>query len=138
ALHESTLHAVGPAAPLPGAPALSVGDRLGSYVVVRKLGEGGMGTVFLAIHEEIRRPVAVKTLHPRVAHDPEIAGRFLHEARAANALQHPGLLGIYEFGKLPDGAPYLVMEYLDGEPLSDRLDRLPVEERIALLPLLRQ
>ncbi len=94
---------------------------IGPYRVVRQLGEGGMGTVFEAVHELIQRRVAIKVLHPEVGRSADTINRFINEARAANLVGHPGLVQITDFGSLPDGAGYLVMEYLSGETLSERL-----------------
>ncbi|MFO0576463.1 MAG: serine/threonine-protein kinase [Polyangia bacterium] len=99
-------------------------QRFGNYRVVRKLGEGGMGSVFEVVHEEIGKRAAVKVLHARLSKDPQTSARFLTEARAVNLVQHPGLVSIFEFGRSPDGAAYLVMEFLEGETLSARLQRL--------------
>lgn len=80
-----------------------------------------MGTVFEAIHEVIQRRVAIKVLHPEAGRSADTINRFINEARAANLVGHPGLVQITDFGSLPDGAGYLVMEYLSGETLSERL-----------------
>ncbi len=96
---------------------------IGPYRVVRQLGEGGMGAVFEAIHEVIQRRVAIKVLHPESGRSADTINRFINEARAANLVGHPGLVQITDFGNLADGAGYLVMEYLQGETLSGRLDQ---------------
>ncbi len=100
-----------------------LGQRIGSYRIVRKLGEGGMGTVFEAVHEQIGRRAAVKVLHAELGQNPQIAARFFNEARAVNIVQHAGIVGVFEFGQLPDGVAYIVMEYLAGESLSARIHR---------------
>jgi serine/threonine protein kinase len=100
---------------------LRVGDSVGNYRVVRAIGRGAMGTVFEARHEIIGRRSAIKVPSEELLRDPEFGARFLNEARAANRVRHPGLLEIYEYGNLPDGAPYLVMELLEGESLDLRL-----------------
>src|SRR6185436_14651931 len=74
-----------------------------------------------------------KVLHPEVARDADVARRFYDEARAANAVRHPGVVQVFDFGVLPTGAPYLVMEMLEGESLAACLERsrpLPVGEAI--------
>jgi serine/threonine-protein kinase len=91
--------------------------------VTAQLGEGGMGIVYLAEHPAIGRKAAIKVLHPRLAADPEVVSRFFHEARASNAIRHPNIVEAYDYGTRPDGAPYIIMEYLEGESLSARLDR---------------
>jgi len=94
---------------------------IGPYRIVRQLGEGGMGAVYEAVHEVIQRRVAVKVLHAEAGRSPETINRFLNEARAANLVHHPGLVQITDFGNLPDGAGFLVMEYLQGPTLAGRL-----------------
>lgn len=98
---------------------------IGSYRIVRILGEGGMGTVYEAVHDGIDRRVAVKVLHPEYARKPEIVRRFLNEARAVNVVSHPGLVQISECGQSEDGTAFLVMEYLDGDTLGGRLKKRP-------------
>ncbi len=98
-------------------------DRIGPYKIVRKIGEGGMGAVYEALQEPIGRRVAVKILHPKYASEPSIAVRFLNEARAVNLVDHPGVVQISDYGQLPDGTAYLVMEFLKGETLSQRMKK---------------
>jgi serine/threonine-protein kinase len=100
---------------------LSVGQTVGSYRITRQLGEGAMGQVFEGLQEEIGKRVALKVLHPHLAQYPEAVNRFLNEARAVNLIGHPSLVTIFESGRLPDGAAYIVMEYLEGETLSARI-----------------
>ena len=100
---------------------LSVGQTVGSYRITRLLGEGAMGQVFEGLEEEIGKRVALKVLHPHLAQYPEAVNRFLNEARAVNLIGHPSLVTIFESGRLPDGAAYIVMEYLEGETLSARI-----------------
>ncbi len=95
--------------------------QIGPYRLVRKLGQGGMGEVFEAIHESLARRVALKRMLPRFAHDSRANRRFIKEARAVNLIGHPGLVQVSDFCVLPDGSPYLVMEYLQGETLAERL-----------------
>jgi serine/threonine-protein kinase len=101
-----------------------IGRRFGNYRALSILGEGGMGTVFLAEHPEIGRKVAIKVLRGDLARDPQLLGRFLNEARAANAIRHPNIIEILDSGTTEDGTSYLVMELLEGEPLAARLRRL--------------
>ena len=98
-----------------------IGTRVGAYAIVRELGVGGMGTVYEALHIQLGRKVALKVLKPEVASSPEMLTRFFNEARAVNHVDHPGLVQISDFGSLPDGSPYLVMELLRGETLAARL-----------------
>ena len=107
-------------------------EAIGPYRVVRILGRGGMGVVIEAIHQAIGRRVAVKVLHTELASNAEYAQRFLNEACAANSINHPSIVDIYDMGTLPDGTTYLVMELIEGETLGRRRERsggtLPVEE----------
>jgi serine/threonine protein kinase len=110
-------------------------EVIGSYRVLRQLGAGGMGVVYLAQHTVIGRHAAIKLLLPQYSADPEIVGRFFNEARTAALIRHPGLVDVYDFGRLPDGSAYLVMEYLTGETLASMLarhGRLPEELALAL------
>ena len=100
---------------------IEAGSRIGNYKLTRLLGEGGMGRVFEGVHEQIGRRAAIKVLHAQFAHNSEAYTRFLNEARAVNIIQHPGLVNVFEFGQTDDGSPYIVMEFLEGETLADRL-----------------
>jgi tRNA A-37 threonylcarbamoyl transferase component Bud32 len=86
----------------------------GRYRVVHKLGEGATSEIYLAEHMHIGRKEAIKVLRPEVASDPTFVSRFRREARAINRVQHPNIIGIYDFGQLPDGRLYLAMEYGKG------------------------
>jgi eukaryotic-like serine/threonine-protein kinase len=97
-----------------------VGQSLGNYRVLARLGEGGMGEVYRARDDRLDREVAIKVLHPAVAAHPERLKRFEQEARALAALNDPNILAIYEIGT-QDGSPYLVSELLEGETLRSRL-----------------
>jgi serine/threonine-protein kinase len=99
-------------------------QTVGNYRIVSLLGEGGMGTVYLAQHPGIGRKAAIKVLHPDLARSPDLVNRFFNEARAANTIRHPGIVEVYDFGTLPDGATYITMEFLDGESLAARLKRV--------------
>ncbi|MFO0579220.1 MAG: protein kinase [Polyangia bacterium] len=101
-----------------------IGKTVGSYRILRQLGEGGMGMVFEAMHESIARRVAIKVLHAEYARNPEAARRFFNEARAVNLIEHPSLVQISDFGQLPDGTAYLIMELLRGESLAHRFRRV--------------
>ena len=94
---------------------LANGDRLGIYVIESKLGAGGMGEVYRARDEQLRRTVAIKLLLSTQAGDEDHRARFLQEARAASALNHPNIVTIHEIAT-EDGQDYLVMEYLSGRP----------------------
>lgn len=95
-------------------------ERIGPYRIVRQLGQGGMGAVYEAVHEEIARSVAIKVLRSDGGAHPELTARFLNEARAVNIIRHRSIVGISDLGRLADGTPYIVMEYLDGVTLRRR------------------
>jgi serine/threonine protein kinase len=101
-----------------------IGQRFGNYRALSLIGEGGMGTVYLAEHPDIGRRVAVKVLLPELSANKQLLQRFLNEARAANAIHHPNIIEILDSGTTPEGVPYLVMELLEGETVSSRLRRL--------------
>ena len=93
----------------------------GKYRVVRRIGEGGMGTVYEGLNTRIGRRVAIKVLHAAVAAQPEFVARFEREARAAARIGSPHVCHVYDLGDLPNGDRYLVMEYLDGVSFEERI-----------------
>ena len=99
------------------------------YHVVRKLGEGGMGQVYLAEHVKMGRKSAIKVMSPSMVHDPDAVARFNREAANASRISHPNVCAVYDFGETPEGVIYLAMEFIEGEPLTELLARegeLPV------------
>lgn len=108
----------------------------GRYRLTELIGQGGMGAVYRGEHTTIRRPVAVKLLHSQLVQVPELARRFEREAYAVGRIDHPNCVNVSDFGRLADGSLFLVMEYLEGETLGDRLDRdgrLPPERALRVL-----
>src|SRR3954453_6783656 len=97
------------------------GTQVGAYRILRQIGEGGMGSVWLAEHSMLGRRAAIKVLHPTFSTQPDVVTRFFNEARAATAISDPGIVQIFDFGQDVDGSAYIVMELLDGEPLDRRL-----------------
>jgi serine/threonine protein kinase len=98
----------------------SPGDAIGQYRVQEFLGEGGMGTVFEVEHIALVRRYALKVLRTKVIErDPGAAQKFLREARTAARVRHPNIVDVVDFGHLPDGRPYFVMELLEGQSLAD-------------------
>ena len=95
-------------------------QQLGQYQILDKLGEGGMGTVYRALDTVLQRTVAVKVLRADLGADAEHKARFLIEAKAASALNHPNIVGIYHVGA-DDGEDFLVMEYVAGDTLQQRI-----------------
>jgi serine/threonine protein kinase len=99
-------------------------SHIGQYRIIRKIGAGGMGLVFLGEHTLLGRRAAIKTLLPTVAANKEIVERFFNEARATSAISDPGVIQVFDFGYHVDGTAYIVMELLEGEALSKRIERL--------------
>ena len=100
-----------------------IGQLVGHYKVIRKIGDGGMGSVFEAEHETIGRHVAIKILRSEYSKDAKLVQRFFNEARAVNIVTHPGIVGSFDYGQLENGTAYIVMEFVEGESLSARLKR---------------
>jgi formylglycine-generating enzyme required for sulfatase activity len=99
------------------------GETLGHFEITGKLGEGGMGVLYRARDTRLGRTVAIKLLRPEVVADPERTQRFLQEARAASALNHPNIVTVHDIGEDPERGTWIAMECLDGESLRQRLER---------------
>ncbi|HET6146347.1 MAG TPA: protein kinase [Polyangia bacterium] len=104
------------------------------YRILRKIGEGGMGTIYAGEHVEIRKGVAIKILHPVYSKQQNLVERFRREARAASRIGHPNIIDVTDFGTTEDGCAYFVMEHLDGIDLADVLSH---ERRIDPLRAVR-
>jgi eukaryotic-like serine/threonine-protein kinase len=98
---------------------IAIGQTVGNYRVTEKLGEGAMGVVFLAEHPVIGRKAALKVIHPQHARNAEVVSRFVNEARVLNEIGHEHIVQVTDFGRTERGDFYFIMEYLDGEPLSE-------------------
>jgi serine/threonine-protein kinase len=98
-----------------------IGTVLGKYRIEAELSRGGMGAVYRARHEVLERPFAIKVLRPDIATTDELVQRFVNEAKAASAIQHPSIIRVFDFGYTDDNQAYLVMEFLDGESLATRI-----------------
>lgn len=115
---------------------LKPGTVVGEYCIEGKLGEGGFGCVYRAVHPVIGKTAAVKVLHYQYSANPQMVSRFVAEARAVNQIRHRGIIDIFSFGRLDDGRQYYVMELLDGMTFDAYLKqrgRLPPGEAIVLL-----
>jgi eukaryotic-like serine/threonine-protein kinase len=115
-------------ASLASSPLIAVGQTIGNYTITAKLGEGGMGVVYLAEHPVIGRKVAMKAIHPELSRNPEVVSRFVTEAKAVNQIGNDHIVDIHDFGTTADGDFYFIMEFLQGEALADRLRRESVLE----------
>ena len=116
----------------PGAPGHApdplLGQTIGNYLVRQKLGEGGMGSVYLAEHPHIGKKVALKVLHAEFASNQDVVSRFFNEAKAVNDIGHPNIVDIIDYGVIQgglggEGMVYFIMEFLGGHTLSDLLRR---------------
>lgn len=102
-------------------PASWIGKQIGNYRLTRVLGRGGMGMVFEGIHDGVMGRAAIKILRPDVSRHSDTTARFFNEARAANAILHPGIVRIFDCGVSDSDVAYLTMEFLEGESLRSRL-----------------
>jgi serine/threonine protein kinase len=112
-----------------------IGKRLGNYDIQSKIGEGGMGMVYLGVHPQIGKKVAIKVLHEELCSKADVVARFFNEAKAVNDISHPNIVDIIDFGETTfDGAAckYIIMEFLEGESLAARMKREGVSIRETL------
>ncbi|HEV7558247.1 MAG TPA: serine/threonine-protein kinase [Kofleriaceae bacterium] len=124
----------------PPQPDLLIGQTIGNYLVIQKLGEGGMGAVYLAEHPTIGKKVALKVLHSEFSTNQEVAARFFNEAKAVNDIGHPNIVDIVDFGIIQAGLGreqlvYFIMEYLSGLTLSQLIRQeapLPPERALSI------
>jgi serine/threonine protein kinase len=131
-LDGATLVAESPADSLQGSV---LADR---YLIDRKLGEGGMGEVYLAEHIRMKRKVAVKVMRAWLTKDPAAIGRFHREAENASQITHPNVAGVYDFGETDQGLVYLAMEFVEGESLTTLLEREKVLNHIRASDIVSQ
>jgi serine/threonine-protein kinase len=119
-----------------GLPApVSQGAMVGEYRIERKIAEGGMAAVYEAVHPVIGKRVAIKVLSPEQCSDPVGVERFVQEACAVNRIGHPNIVDVFSFGQLSDGRSYLVMEWLSGQSLAQRIAGrlMPIEDVVEVL-----
>jgi len=113
-----------------------VEQTIANYTLLRLLGRGGMGSVYEARQTALERRVAIKVLHKEFCEDTEVLKRFINEARVVNIIGHPGLVGVSEFGQTSEGAPFIVMEYVEGVTLREWIQRqagrIPIEKVVRL------
>jgi serine/threonine-protein kinase len=103
-----------------------IGKTVSHYKITRELGSGGMGVVYEAVDTKLDRTVALKFLPPESTRDPDAKARFVHEAKAASAIDHPNVCNIYEIDETEDGHLFLAMACYEGETLKDRIQRGPL------------
>ena len=99
----------------------------GRYTILKKLGQGGMGTVYLASHKALEKQVALKVLHGEYARKPDLVERFMQEAKAASKIRHEHVIDISDFGSTPDGLVFFAMELLKGHELHEDIQRARTE-----------
>jgi serine/threonine-protein kinase len=146
ALLSSLAALAAPAPPPPRmAPAATTPQALvgrviggGKYAMDRVIGSGGMGTVYLARHVTLNKPVAVKVLNPSLVYNEEFLAAFQREALAASRLDHPNVVQVLDFGREPDGLFYITMELLAGRALRDLLEQQPVQPHARIVDIMTQ
>jgi serine/threonine-protein kinase len=121
--------------PAPKSDDLAPGTMVGEYQIEGRLGAGGMGVVFSAIHPVIAKRAAIKVLRPELSVDHSAVERFIQEARSVNQIGHDNIVDIFSFGNLPDGRAYFAMELLRGESLRERMakGRLVLVDTLSIL-----
>jgi len=102
---------------------LPPGSTAGEYRIEKKIGEGGMGSVYGAKHPLIGKRAAIKVIRRELSGNPEAVDRFVLEAQSVNQIGHPNIVDVFGFGQLPDGRSFFVMEWLEGESLRERMQR---------------
>jgi serine/threonine-protein kinase len=114
-----------------------IGQTVGSYTILAAIGEGGMGTVYMARHALIGRRAAIKILNPNIASDEEVVSRFFTEARSVNDIRHPNIVEVTDFGQFGN-LHCIVMELLEGETLAARIERAKQMDEQSAVHIVRQ
>lgn len=104
-----------------------IGQTVSRYKILEHLGGGGMGIVYKAQDLNLDRPVALKFLPPDLTRDPEAKERFIHEAKAASALDHQNICVVHDIGETDDGQIFIVMAFCEGETLKRKIERGPLK-----------
>jgi serine/threonine-protein kinase len=117
---------------------LEPGYQIGEYRIEKKLGEGGFGAVYRAVHPLIGKAAAIKVLHRQYSSNPEMVARFVAEAKAVNQIRQRNIIDIFSFGALPDGRQYYIMELLEGMTFDEYLRQHLLLTPEVALPILRQ
>ncbi|MFT6395794.1 MAG: serine/threonine-protein kinase [Bradymonadia bacterium] len=131
-------------ATIPAAPTADPADPMmgssifGDYVISKKLGEGGMGSVYLAENKNIEQAIAIKVLHGEAARSPELVQRFNREAKVICKLTHPNIIRVFIFGRTPDDTIFLAMEYVEGRTLRDVIEADGHIDSLRAISLIRQ
>src|ERR1041384_268448 len=107
---------------VPSGDDVLLGQQIGAYRIARLLGIGGMGRVYKGVHPQIGSRVAIKVLSPECSDRRDLVERFFAEAKAVNLIRHESIVNVLDLAMLPDGRPYIIMEYLDGAPLAAHID----------------
>jgi serine/threonine protein kinase len=113
---------------------LQIGEKVGAYTIQAPIGQGGMATVYKAYHAELDRHVAIKVIHPNFLDDESFVARFVRESQIVARLNHPNIVPVYDYDR-HDQRPYLVMKYIEGETLKERLSRgvMPIEDILHIM-----
>src|SRR5512143_1142319 len=120
----------------PAAPVRELTGRIGKYAIVKPLGKGAMGMVYLAHDTILERDVALKVMVAQIADDPELKSRFEREARLVGKMAHPNLVTVFDFDYHTDGSPYIAMELLKGQDLQKAARQTPpmtLERKVAVI-----